>query len=275
VTAKIDNAIIRTKQRGNAVVTMSKLTPHESEATMERLPAREDLSEFPNAIPARICRLSYERRLRAADLLNGSLPAFANATACQGRQPFLDALRLSSRSICAKIQTMKSVFSLALLALATSGAYAQNIEIVSPKHAYTFAYGDAISHQIERDHLTNEMIARVTFSNYPYAGDREARRDEMVDFVFPGLHFDATRNEFFARTRHHARIPIAALHPNFPYAGYKLEPTAKIFLVKRSGHVTVVLNATAQPRDGARWVQLDDNWSLQNLLALGLERLTR
>ena len=170
---------------------------------------------------------------------------------------------------------MKSVFGLALLALATSGAYAQNIEIVSPKHAYTFAYGDAISHQIERDHLTNEMIARVTFSNYPYAGDREARRDEMFDFVFPGLHFDATRNEFFVRTRHHARIPIAALHPNFPYAGYKLEPTAKIFLVKRSGHVTAVLNATAQPRDGARWVQIDNNWSLQNLLALGLERLTR
>ena len=170
---------------------------------------------------------------------------------------------------------MKSVFGLALLALATSGAYAQNIEIVSPKHVYTFAYGDAISHQIERDRLTNEMIARVTFSNYPYAGDREARRDEMFDFVFPGLQFDATRHEFFARTLHHARIPIAALHPNFPYAGYKLEPTAKIFLVKRSGHVTVVLNATAQPRDGARWVQIDDNWSLQNLLALGLERLTR
>src|SRR5947207_13544429 len=71
------------------------------------------------------------------------------------------------------------------------------------------------------------------------------------------------------------RIPIAALHPNFPYAGYKLEPNAKIFLVKRSGHVTAVLNATAQPRDGGRWVQIDENWSLQNLLALGFERLTR
>ena len=79
---------------------------------------------------------------------------------------------------------MKSVFGLALLALATSGVYAQNIEIVSPKHAYTFAYGDAISHQIERDHLTNEMVARVTFSNYPYAGDREARRDEMLISFF-------------------------------------------------------------------------------------------
>src|SRR5207248_4649726 len=108
---------------------------------------------------------------------------------------------------------------LALLALAVPVASGQSVEIVSPNHAYTFAYGDAISHQIERDHLTNEMIARVTFSNYPYAGDREARRNEMFDFVFPDLQFDATRNEFFARTRHHARIPIAALHPNFSYAG--------------------------------------------------------
>jgi hypothetical protein len=161
---------------------------------------------------------------------------------------------------------------LALLALAVPVAY--RVEIVSPNHAYTFAYGDAISHQIERDRLTNEMIARVTFSNYPYAGDHR-RCDETFDFVFPGLHFDAARNEFVARTRHQVRIPIAWSHPNFPYAGYKLEPNAKIFLVKRSGRVTAVLNATAQPRDGERWVQIDDNWSLQNLLALGFERLTR
>jgi hypothetical protein len=170
---------------------------------------------------------------------------------------------------------MKFLLGLIAFALAISTARGQSIEIVSPRQAYTFAYGDAISHQIERDRFTNEMIARVTFSNYPYAGDREARRDEMFDFVFPGLHFDAKQNEFFARTSHRVRIPIAALRPNFPYPGYKLEPNARIFLVKRSGHVTAVLNATAQPRDGARWVQIDDNWSLQNLLALGLERLTR
>ena len=171
---------------------------------------------------------------------------------------------------------MKLLLGLVAFALAILTARGQSIEIVSPKHAYTFAYGDAISHQIERDRLTNEMIVRITFSNYPHAGDGEARRNEMFDFVFPGLNFDATQNEFFVRTsRRGMRIPIAALHPNFPYAGYKLEPTTKIFLMKRSGHVTAVLNATAQPRDGARWVQIDDNWSLQNLLALGFERLTR
>jgi len=175
-----------------------------------------------------------------------------------------------------KFIRMKLVLVLVAFALAISTAPGQSIEIVSPNHAYTFAYGDAFSHQIERDRLTNEMIARVTFSNYPYAGDREPRRDEMFDFVFPGLHFDATQNQFFARASHRGvPILIAALHANIPYAGYKLEPNAKIFLVKRSGHVTAVLNATAQPRHGARWVQIDDNWSLQNLLALGLEQLTR
>ena len=163
----------------------------------------------------------------------------------------------------------------ALLALVVPGAYGQSVEIVSPNQAYTFAYGDAISHQIERDHFSNEMIARVTFSNYPYAGDREPRRDETFDFVFPGLRFDTARNEFVARTGNRARIPIAAFHPNFPYAGYKLEPNAQIILVKRNGRVTAVLNATTQPQGGGRWVQVDDNWSLQNLLVLGFERLTR
>jgi hypothetical protein len=170
---------------------------------------------------------------------------------------------------------MKFLIGLALFGFAIAGVHGQSVEIVSPNQAYTFAYGDAIFRQIERDHLTNEMIARVIFSNYPYAGDREPRSDETFDFVFPGLHFDAARNEFLARTRHQVRIPIAALAPNFPYAGYKLEPNARIFLVKRSGHVTAVLNATAQPQGGGRWVQIDDNWSLQNLLAFGFEKLTR
>jgi hypothetical protein len=104
---------------------------------------------------------------------------------------------------------MKFLIGLALFVFAIAGVHGQSVKIVSPNHAYTFAYGDAILHQIERDHLTNEMIARVTFSNYPYAGDREPRCDETFDFVFPGLHFDAARNEFVARTRHQVRIPIA------------------------------------------------------------------
>jgi hypothetical protein len=46
-------------------------------------------------------------------------------------------------------------------------------------------------------------------------------------------------------------------------------------LIKHSGRVTAVLNATRQPQGGGRWVQVDDNRSLQNLFALGFEGLRR
>jgi hypothetical protein len=243
----MDNATINTKQRDNSGVTISKLTPHEGDATQ------------------------IEIRHRKRRGTGRSVGRFHRS-----RQRSINRLRFRQNEFVRKFIRMKLVLGLVVFALAISPAPGQSIEIVSPNHADTFAYGDAFSHQIERDRLTNEMIARVMFSNYPYAGDRELRRDEMFDFVFPGLHFDAAQNEFFARTSHRGmRIPIAVLHTNFPYAGYQLEPTTKIFLVKHSGRVTAVLNATAQPRNGARWVQIDDNWSLQHLLALGLERLTR
>src|SRR5205809_6590556 len=98
---------------------------------------------------------------------------------------------------------------LALLALAVPGAYGQSVEIVSPTRAHTFAYGDAISHQIERDHFTNEMIARVAFSNYPYAGESEPRRDETCAFVFPGVRFEVTRSGLVAHLRQLWRVTIA------------------------------------------------------------------
>src|SRR5207244_13274970 len=60
VTAKMDSATIRTRQRDNAVITMSKLTPHESEAIMEPVPVREAFRSFQTPV-----------RLGRADLLNG------------------------------------------------------------------------------------------------------------------------------------------------------------------------------------------------------------
>ena len=81
------------------------------------------------------------------------------------------------------------MISLASFGFAIASVYGQSVEIVSPNKAYTFAYGDAISHQIERDHFTNKMIARVTFSNYPYAGDRRAPARRDIRFCFPGSAF--------------------------------------------------------------------------------------
>src|SRR5260370_41927323 len=68
---------------------------------------------------------------------------------------------------------------------------------------------------------------------------------------------------------------------NLPYAGdddpafgwVDLAPGAKIYLLKESGRVTANLTATDYPRVGMRWIQMDNNFSLQNLLiALFRER---
>jgi hypothetical protein len=170
---------------------------------------------------------------------------------------------------------MKFGAAFILLASLNLIANGQQIAIASPDHAYTFAYGTAFSHQVDRDQVTDQLIARVTFSNYPYTTDRQPRCDETFDFRLPGLQFDPQRRIFFCRSRGNQSIPVAEYRPNLPYGGYQLSSFAQIFLVKRSGHVTAVLNASRYPREGARWVEIDDHLSLQNLLAGGLEWLRR
>jgi hypothetical protein len=76
-------------------------------------------------------------------------------------------------------------------------AHGQRVEITSPDHAYTFAYGTAFSHQVDRDQLTDQLIARVTFSNYPYATDRQPRFDETFDFVSARAALRSTTTNIF------------------------------------------------------------------------------
>jgi hypothetical protein len=155
---------------------------------------------------------------------------------------------------------------LALIFMTSASAIAGAISITSPDHAQTFAYGEMIWHQLYLDRSGRELAARITFSNLPYAGDDNPRRDEPFDFRFPGVHFDSARGTWFARSAHGEWIPIARARQ---FAGWKwvdLAPGAKIYLVKESGRVTATLTGTNQPRSGAHWVQMDNNFSLQNLL---------
>jgi len=94
-----------------------------------------------------------------------------------------------------------------------------------------------------------------------------SRVDEPFDFRFPGIHVDPTKRALFARARRGNQIPVALFHGEPTCGWIELAPGAKIYLLKESGHVTAILTATDRPRAGMRWVQMDDNWSLQNLVA--------
>jgi hypothetical protein len=148
------------------------------------------------------------------------------------------------------------------------------IVITSPDHGRTFAYGEMISHQLYVDPTSGVLTARITFSNLPYASDNDPRSDESFDFRFQGVQLDRANHAIWAPARQGEQIAVARIQGGSIRASVELAAGAKIYLLKESGRVTAILTATDRPRSGLRWIQKDDNWSLQNLLT-GIYRRSR
>jgi hypothetical protein len=161
---------------------------------------------------------------------------------------------------------MRVAILLATLVATGASAIAGAIKITSPDHAQTYAYGATTWRQLYREPSNGGLMARITFSNLPYAGDDNPRRDEPFDFRFPGVRFDRARSAFFASGRRGELIPVARFRGGPACGWIDLAPGAKMYLLKESGRVTAILTATDYPRGGSQWVELDNNWSLQNLL---------
>jgi hypothetical protein len=155
---------------------------------------------------------------------------------------------------------------LATMFTATGSAIASTSSVVSPDHHQTFAYGEMIWHQLYLERTGGGLTARITFSNLPYADDEQPRRDESFDFRFPGVRFDSTRGAFFVSGQRGESIQVARSRRNAFCSSVDLAPGAKIYLLKQSGRVTAILTATDRPRAGSRWIETDDNWSVQNIL---------
>jgi hypothetical protein len=180
---------------------------------------------------------------------------------------------LNSCGSCCLIRGMKVAGLVAMAVGSISSAFGGQIAITSPDHACTFAYGEMIWHQLGVGPTNHVFTARITFSNLPYVSDCEPRVDEAFDFRFPGVYVDPANHSLFAYARHCERITVARFRGDCAYGWVDLTANAKMYLLKESGRVTAVLTATDHPRAGMRWIQMDDNWSLQNLLAEFFERL--
>jgi len=161
---------------------------------------------------------------------------------------------------------MRFAILLAAILSTNASAMADAIRITSPDHAQTFAYGEMIWHQLYLDRNGGELAVRITSSNLPYADSDEPRRDEPFDFRFPGIQFDPARRTFFAKGRHGEPIPVARFRSDPSCGWIDLTAGAKIYLLKESGRVTAILTATDYPRGGIRWIEMDNNFSLDNLL---------
>src|SRR5689334_10645845 len=143
----------------------------------------------------------------------------------------------------------------ALIFMTSESAIAGAISVTSPDHPQTFSYGAMTWHHLYFDRRASELSARITFSNFPYAGDDEPRRDESFDFRFPSVQFDSARRTFFARSAHGEFIPVARFREGLACGWIDLAPGTKMYLVKESGRVTATLTATDHPRWGVRWIE--------------------
>jgi hypothetical protein len=77
---------------------------------------------------------------------------------------------------------------------------------------------------------------------------------------------DSKRGTFLARSGHREFIPVARFREGLACGWIDLAPGTKIYLLKDHGRVTATVTATDYPRVGIRWVEMDNNFSLQNLL---------
>ena len=161
---------------------------------------------------------------------------------------------------------MRIAIVLAVTLIRSASAMTDAVSVTSPDHVRTYAYGAVTWQQLYLERTRGELGARITFSNFPFADANEPRTDEAFDFRFPGIHVDFAQHAFVATGRHGEPIPVAWFRGDPSCGWIKLAPNAKIYLLKESGRVTATLTATSSPRSGERWVELDNNFSLQNLL---------
>jgi hypothetical protein len=168
---------------------------------------------------------------------------------------------------------MRIAIALAATLITSASAMADAVCITSPDHAQTYAYGAVTWHQLYLQPTRGELAVRITFSNWPYAGDDEPRRDEAFDFRFPGVHVDFAQHAFVAGGRRGELIPVARFQGDPACGWIDLTPNAKMYLLKEHGRVTASLTATSFSRRGIRWIEMDNNFSLQNLLIALLREL--
>jgi hypothetical protein len=174
--------------------------------------------------------------------------------------------KVDARLYSPTLLQMRAAVSLAILFATTAAAFAGAIQITSPNHARTWAYGETTWRQLYLDKASGTLTARITFSNLPYADFNDPPRDEPFDFRFPGVRFDPAHRTFFARGRRGEIIPVARFRSGLASGWIDLAAGAKMYLLKESGRVTAVLTATDYPRRGSQWIEMDNNWSLQNML---------
>src|SRR4051794_33437079 len=95
------------------------------------------------------------------------------------------------------------------LAIAISLSAHAGVVCRSPDTAHISSFASVKWLQLRRLSPNSALVASVTFSNEPYVSDIEPARQERVDFVLPGLEWDARTGTYTVKSAAGARTPVA------------------------------------------------------------------
>jgi hypothetical protein len=170
-----------------------------------------------------------------------------------------------------------AIFALALLFPVL--LQASVIKVVSPTTAQTYSYSDVTWRSLRWSDSRQELTANITFSTYNYVTQFEPLREESYDFSLPGVKFDKKTNLFFVTTAKGKRVDVAELSRDLIGKSIKPLPGTVIYVIKQSGKVVVALTATSAPVTPdffqTHWVEDNQGFYLQNLVKLGVEKITQ
>ena len=164
---------------------------------------------------------------------------------------------------------MRIFFALLTISVFPALLRSETACIVSPDTAQTHSFSTVAHRKLVWDEEKQSLEAIINFTNVPYADKDQPKIEEFFSFRFPGVTYDEPSRTFFVTGENGVKIPVALWKDGVISDWIEPGPKTQIFILKKSGRVEVTLAATTEDfknPSGARWVERNEGWCLQNLL---------
>jgi len=162
----------------------------------------------------------------------------------------------------------RTLFLLVFLGAAL-GALAATVKIESPATAQTYASWSMSNQRLFWNTKDQTLCAQITFDNHLHSASDSPPARESFTFPLPGVKLDPKTKTFYAESKTKQKVTVAETRKSLFVDTIVPTPTTKIFVLKKSGAVNVVLAADTESRPGSgdrQWVECNDDQRLQGLL---------
>lgn len=156
-----------------------------------------------------------------------------------------------------------------LLACSALLARGQEVRIVSPDEAQTFAMGSATKKTLLWDEKEQVLEAKVTFSNAAYADSLTPATEESFVFKIPDVSYNSGDKTFYVKSSKGEMIPVAHRIKKLFFTSIEPTRNATFRIVRTHGKAQVTLEAVSpknMPKEDPKYPDDTHSATLQDLI---------